>query len=349
MGMLIGPLQAAFQGKGTGMHTQTTMLRSFARGAVLSFLAVGLQSPLWAAQAPFDRIVVFGTSLSDPGNLFALQHVNNTPPYTAFEDPLLVPGAAYAIGGHHLSNGATWIEQLAQPLGLEGSVGPAFAGSGGATNYAVAGARAYNDGINVNLHDEVARFSNDVAGVAAPGALYVMEMGSNDVRDALPHYLTGDAAGGDLILGEALASIGGELQALYQMGARHFLIWTVPDISLTPALRRLDEMSNTGTAIRGVARALAQGFNTHLALIVGSVESLPGADVKVLDAFQKVDEIVANKAAFGLADVQDACIMPGVAPFKCQVPDEYLFWDGIHPTKAGHAIIANQATIVLGL
>ena len=34
---------------------------------------------------------------------------------------------------------------------------------------------------------------------------------------------------------------------------------------------------------------------------------------------------------------------PGIAPFTCQRPDEFLFWDGIHPTKAVHAIIANEA------
>jgi outer membrane lipase/esterase len=265
-------------------------------------------------------------------------------------DPFLVPDAAYAIGGHHLSNGATWIEQLAQPLGLAGSVRPAFASSSrGATNYAVDGARAYNDGINVNLQDEVTRFSNDVGGVAPPGALYVMEMGSNDVKDALQHYLAGDTGGGNLILQEALTSIAGELQNLYVMGARHFLIWNVPDISLTPTVRLYDETFHTGTAIRGLALTLTQAFNGQLALIVGGFESLPGVDVKVLDAFADVEDIVAHKSEFGLTDVQDACIMPGVAPFQCQSPDKYLFWDGIHPTKAGHAITAHEAAIVLGL
>jgi phospholipase/lecithinase/hemolysin len=36
-----------------------------------------------------------------------------------------------------------------------------------------------------------------------------------------------------------------------------------------------------------------------------------------------------------------------VTPFTCQEPDEFLFWDGIHPTKAVHGIIAQEAASVL--
>jgi outer membrane lipase/esterase len=316
----------------------------------MGFLAFALELPASGAQAPFNRIVVFGTSLSDPGNYFALHNVNNTPPYTALVDPLtLFPDAAYAIGGHHLSNGATWIEQLALPLGLEGSVGAAFRSRGAASNYAVNGARAHNDGINLDLQEQVLQFTNDFAGVAPDGALYVMEMGSDDVFDALRHYLGGDVVGGKFILQQALTSIGGELGGLYQMGARRFFVWYVPDLGLTPAARRLDQALGTGTAIRGLARALAQGFNAQLALIVSNLQQLPGIDVKVFDAFKASDEIAGNPTEFGLSNVQDACIMPGVAPFQCQDAGHFLFWDGIHPTKAGHAITAQQAATVLGL
>jgi phospholipase/lecithinase/hemolysin len=312
--------------------------------------AVVVAFPSWGAGAPFDRIVVFGTSLSDPGNDFALHQINLTPPYLVLIDPLtLVPHASYAAGGHHWSNGATWIEQLARPLGLEGSVGAAFGSQGVATNYAVGGARAYNDGVNVDLQEQVLQFTNDFAGVAPDGALYVIEMGGNDVRDALLLYLGGDVNGANQILQQALTSIEVELATLYQMGARRFLIWNVPDLSLTPAARRLDLAAGTGTAIRDLVRLLAQGFNLQLSLIVTNFQQLPGADVKVFDAFKGTNDIVDNASEFGLSNVQDACIMPGVAPFKCQGTDQFLFWDGIHPTKSGHAIIGQQAAAALGL
>jgi len=63
------------------------------------FLLLALPS-LTGAQTAFGRILVFRTSLSDPGNTFELTGLQSTPPYDAL-DPLLVPGAPYAKGGNH--------------------------------------------------------------------------------------------------------------------------------------------------------------------------------------------------------------------------------------------------------
>jgi outer membrane lipase/esterase len=52
-------------------------------------------------------------------------------------------------------------------------------------------------------------------------------------------------------------------------------------------------------------------------------------------------------SAFGLTNVVSPCITPNVPPFTCDAPDEYLYWDGIHPSAATHAIIASEATSVL--
>src|SRR6186997_1126209 len=123
-------------------------VRTTAGLAVAAILAVASPSLPSAAQSPFSRIVVFGQSLSDPGNAFALRGGTNTPPDYVL-DPLLVPGAPYARGGHHFSNGATWVEQFARSLGLAGSVRPAYGSTSAvATNFAVGAARAYNDGQN---------------------------------------------------------------------------------------------------------------------------------------------------------------------------------------------------------
>ena len=93
--------------------------------AVATALALSMPDVSAIGRQPYSGIVVFGTSLSDSGNAFALRGGTNTPP-DYLVDPLLVPSVPYARGGHHFSNGATWIEQFARSVGLAGSVRPAF-------------------------------------------------------------------------------------------------------------------------------------------------------------------------------------------------------------------------------
>lgn len=310
-------------------------------------LASLLAVPVHAAKVPFPQIVVFGTSLSDPGNRFALTGGNNVPP-SYREDFLLVPDAAYARGGHHLSDGATWIEQAAQALKVPSAGRPAFRGSSAATNYAVDGARAYVTSLGgiVDFPEQVDFFLQDVGQAAPSDALYVIEIGSNDAFDAFRAFLAQQDGGP--ILQAALSSYAIQLQRLYAAGARHFIVLSVPDISLTPAVRKLDTVLFPQQGIAQLASNLAQGFNAGLTGIVTQFDALAGVDVTTIDTFQLVDEIVAaNGNGFGLTNVTDACIMPDTPPFQCQNRREYLFWDGIHPAQAGHGIIAQRVVSIL--
>jgi phospholipase/lecithinase/hemolysin len=297
-----------------------------------------------AAQTSFKKIVVFGTSLSDPGNAFALVGGTNTPP-DYDNDPFNVPNTPYARGGHHFSNGATWIEQFARPIGLAGNVGPAFRGSGGATNYAVGGARAREFGESPTLSVQVGAFLQQFGGSAPSNALYVIEMGGNDLRDALGALLV-DPTGGTsfAIVGAALAAINGNIRALHAAGARNFLVWNAPNIGLTPAIAPL------GPGVVGFADFLALTFNAGLESEFSTLRSeLAAIQIVTLNVYERINGVVLSPdpAEFGFTNVNTACIKPDTAPFACQNADEYFFWDGIHPTKAAHAIIAQTAASVL--
>jgi len=297
-------------------------------------------------RAPYSAIVVFGTSLSDSGNAFALRGGTNTPPNYLL-DPLLVPGAPYARGGHHFSNGATWVEQFARSLRLAGSVRPAFGSDSlKATNYAVGAARAYDDGRNFNLSNQVQAFLADHGGGVPTDALYVIEMGSNDIRDGIVAYQTGGPAAAQAILQKAIASIANNIQVLYQAGAREFLVWLPPNLALTPALRMLDQVSPGAAQL---ATGLSQMFNAGLSGVLTQFSVLPSISIARLDAYKLLNDIVADPQAYGLTNARQACVMPSDEPFFCQAPDEYLFWDGIHPTRAAHTIVAQAAASVLGL
>ena len=270
-------------------------------------------------------------------------------------NPLLIPNAPYARGGHHFSNGATWVEQFARSLGLAGTVRPAYGSESPlATNYAVGAARACDapGDANVNLAEQVEAFLADSSGLASSDALYVIEMGGNDVRDAIVAALGVLQRGGTFpqavqaaapTLACAQQAIQTAIVTLQQAGATQFLVWTVPNPGLTPAIRSL------GPGAVLVATSLTTLFNNQM--LLPTIEALDAAsdevDISVLDAFTLLQQITANPANFGLTNTTTACLTPNAEPFFCQAADEYLFWDGIHPTQAAHALVAHEAARVL--
>jgi phospholipase/lecithinase/hemolysin len=311
--------------------------------ATLALLAITVLLPHHAGAQPGPvEVVVFGDSLSDSGNGFALTKDNATPPDYGM-GAFLIPDAPYARGGHHLSNGPTWIEQLARPLGLSASVQPAFrSASSAAMNFAVGTARARAFGVAPSLAVQVATFLQKTGGTAPADSLYVIQIGGMDVRDAAaaPNEATALA-----ILTDAVTSIANAVTALRAAGARHFLIWNVPNVALTPTVQLLDALQP------GTAAAAALATSTFNALLAATLAPLPlalGITIVPMNADALFTSIVNNPGAFGLENVTDACVTPGDPPFVCSDPDRYLFWDGTHPTGAAHAIIAQVVRQLLG-
>ena len=328
---------------------------AFAKLWLFSFVvAIGLLAPGFASAdgRPFSRIVVFGDSLSDPGNAFALNggQFVQAPAYgmdgiDALGIPeviALIPEAPYANG--RFSNGPTWIELLANAIGLGSSVKPAFTGADrGAANYAVGGATAFGAG-PTDLRSQVELYLRDARGHARRDALYVIEIGGNDIRAALAMAMAGQDP--MVVIDAALASVAANIQKLHDAGARKFLLWNAPDLGRTPALRRLDALVAPGIA--GLATSLSGAYNLKLPGALEDVSGLRNVEIIPFDAFGLLQDVQADPAKFHLANAVDACIQPDVpafgfdteAPFRCAQPDRFFFWDGIHPTRAGHAIIA---------
>ena len=64
--------------------------------------------------------------------------------------------------------------------------------------------------------------------------------------------------------------------------------------------------------------------------------------------FALITDAVDNLGAFGFVNVEDACLTTVVyAGAVCKSPDCYLFWDGIHPTKMGHELLADAVLAAL--
>lgn len=305
------------------------MLHSISRWTLLALVLVF--ASLAQAQGCKNRFVVFGDSLTDPGNFYRAFGVTSKAPFA------LIPSAPYEIGGHCFSNGRTWAEQLADQIGSHDSGAAALLNPGQFTNYAVGGARA-RPGASPTPYDlttEVSLFLTNFGGQACPDASYVLWIGGDDLRDALEALAAGDPAGAGLIINQAVDSIANNVIALWSAGARNLVIFDAPDISNAPAVRA------AGPAAIGAGAQLSAAFNVGLAQAIGNLQALPRIQITRFDDNALLAAIIATPATFGLTDVRDTCLSFGVVPNAiCQAPDAFLFWDGIHPTSGGHGIVA---------
>jgi outer membrane lipase/esterase len=314
----------------------SNILSRIVRVGVLALVVLAPASP--ALAGPPHRFVVFGDSLSDPGNAFVLLRDVEVPPFDS-----LIPDAPYARGAFHFSNGPTWVEQLSLLDHALPSAGPALFIPLLFSNYAVGGARARHEG-PFDLSTQEGLFVRDFRGQGPRDALYVVFLGGNDLRDAL-EALALDSGGATslAIVQAALFSIRDNLLTLHAAGARHFLVPNAPDIGLAPAVRL------QGPAAQGAATFLASRFNAGLEAILQGLESGLGVEIVRVDVFRMLNEVVAAPAAFGLTDATDPCIALNTrAHAFCATPNKFLFWDGIHPTTAGHRILAERANAALG-
>ena len=308
--------------------------KNFSFTTVMVFTALFF-STLSHAQPVYSELVVFGDSLSDPGNAFILTGEASFPPYE------LIPDAPYARGGHHFTNGETWIEKLAKEL--HRNTGPALRTDKAFANYAIGGARARNAD-PVNLTAEVNLFLSNSGGHIDSDALYTMFVGGNDLRDAIDALALDPNMDTSIqIIEEAVTAIYDNIFALADLGAVNFLVVNGPDLSLVPAVLLEDNPE-----LESAAKFLSNYFNVALNAKLAELNANFPITIKTVDIFALFNHVVTTPEAFGLINVVDPCIdSDPVYEFVCFEPDTYLFWDGIHPTRAGHQVIADTALHIL--
>ncbi len=293
---------------------------------------------------PYSDIFVFGDSLSDGGNLhLALSSQDPAPGLTPLpiDGNDFIPSLPYDRGTGLLpamSNGANWIERLSPSLSGK-TLLPSLAGG---TNHAFAGARMATGSASPvpSVAEQVSGFLT-AAMSADPDALYVVWGGGNDARDALVTLSTGGIDAALSIVGAYADALQQAVSGLIVAGARSLLVPTVPDIGKVPAIQALD-VAQPGTA--AVASSLSAAFLSAYQQVLDGIEALlaPSYDFQLyrLDTYYLMDRVTTDPEAYGLTDASNAC----AASASCIAdPDGYFFWDGIHPTTAGHAIIAAAA------
>lgn len=295
----------------------------FTRIAAAVTVSVCALSTAPAYATSFTSLVVIGDSLSDGGNA---ANVGRYDPTQVITGNTYIPDNAYAP--RTLSNGPVWATNFAGLLGLPltPSVIPGSPPSpiGGGLNFAFASARS-TGGVAPSLTVQSDLYRAVSGGVADPTGLYIVQGGGNDARDALDAITGGE----DLFLAAGKAGakyaldVGKIVDQLQADGAKNIVVWNVPNAGLAPAVAAAAGGTLAGELVGGTMSA-------YLA------ERLDGeVGVTIFDTFSFITAAYLNPSAFGFTNVADAC--GAISGANC---DQYLFWDGIHPTAAMHRALA---------
>ena len=283
------------------MRTKLPIQSSFLAIAAVSAMAL---SSAASATTP-SKIVAFGDSLSDNGNVLA-----------RFGGA--VPAAPYYQG--RFSNGPVAVEVMAQTLGL-GLEDLAYGGAKtGLDNHITTGGFLNGTGVKSQVNNYVAAHTGSVDA----SALYVVWAGANDFFDAFTAATVATAT----------QNLLQDVAALYGAGARQFFIPTLPDLQYTADAIAAGGAQQTGAHLLSVA------FNGTLTSAMGNLQStLPGAQIQVFDVNPVLTSIRGN-----YANVSNPCWTGSYQGFNqpgtlCANPAGNYLWDSVHPSASVHLAV----------
>ena len=261
--------------------------------------------------------------------------------------PPFLPG--YFNG--RFSNGPTWIELLSNPANSsnpDSSMnrfwgGFLFGGPfnvDGNVNAAIGGAQTVS-GFPPSVQTQIATFLA-AGGVFGPNDLVSIQGGANDFFNffgANPNPTQTDLQNFATLTGVNEAS---NIAFAIGAGAKTILVSNLPNFGATPSFN-----GSPATAQGGLFASAV--YNTTLDQATQQLAALhPNVNLVQMDWFSALNVVIANPAAFGFTNVTDACILtPSCAGASVADQNRFLFWDTVHPTEAGHELLAEYAALLL--
>ncbi|XP_078162293.1 GDSL esterase/lipase EXL3-like [Carex rostrata] len=321
-----------------------------------------LQSNAAVPQVP--ALIVFGDSITDPGNNNGLQFSwakCNFPPYGRdFKDQR-------ATG--RFSNGKIPPDFLASQLGIKEYLpayldpelsdedlltGVSFASGGaGFDDISAKLASAYTLWDQLQMFKEYKIKIEKVAGIERASkivsdSVYLIFLGNNDIMTT--YFSTNIRSNYDIpsyvnYLVQAASSFN---KNLYDLGARNIAVLGVPPLGCVPAVRTLrGGITRECVDIYNEATLL---FNTELsAEMTRLAPELPGSKIIYMDVYSILLDLIMNSSHYGFDEVTRGCCGTGeieatllcneISPCTCEDASKYLFWDAFHPTEKGYELL----------
>lgn len=301
-------------------------------------VAIGLAA-LVAAAGParataYSAEYVFGDSLSDNGNLAEVYYRQRLPNPPSYQNSFTNGPVAASLLASQLGLTLTpslWVTAFHDSFGLYG--GASFVPG---TNYAVAGAQAAAGTQGIDLANQVAAFGAYTTLTADPNALYYIEIGGNDVRNAALQG-TGAAA--------VTAGVDAELAAIQTLaleGAKNFLVVNVPNVGVIP------EFAQDNSSLATTATQYSQLYDQLLAAGLASLALPASTSITAFDLYGYNAGLISDASMLGFTDTTDRCYvntpLSAATTPQCGAGaaniDSFFYWDSIHPTARVQALWA---------
>lgn len=286
-------------------------------------------TPLLLINTPaprFTHLYAFGDSYSDNGNGFSIA-VKEMVAEGELDAEFQKWFETYYWEGR-ISNGPTAVEVLANQLNV------------GLTDYAVGGAKSdvsnnidWNALQNTGILKQVEKFKSDFNGENAdPEALYFIHISINDFLALLDKNPSHDK---ESTINQADRSVENIIKVVTQLvdsGARQFMIVNSIDLSKLPVVISDGFVED--------AKEFQSHINSRLPGEMQKLAQLPHVRITIFDPMTVSDEIWSNPNEYGFTDLTDYCMVADdTSTVVCESPDQYYFWDDIHPTRVVHQIM----------
>jgi phospholipase/lecithinase/hemolysin len=289
------------------------------------FFLVSLAVPTKAFAASFSQFFIFGDSLSDTGNAFTTTGGLTNPQKAIPPSPPFAPG--------RFSNGKVWVDYAEEQLKLNPI--PSVAIQAGTiprqgVNFAIGGAQtglqSTFPGTTFTIPGVLAQVGQfrQSSPVADPNALYAVFAGANDYTfNANPD------------VNQVVQNLSVAVGSLAQSGAKNIVVLNLPNLGETPFSR-----------VRGTSQQLnnlTKQHNTQLAVALQGLRlNNPNLNLTSVDINSLFDQVRGNPTRFGFKDVTNSCVIGDITNIisACNNPDDFLFFDAVHPTTKVHDLIA---------
>ena len=312
--------------------------------SVIVFLAIPI---LVNAQAPaFTQVIVFGDSLSDDGNIahrardlvgFSYPSSNfNYSDYRFTDDTNTAPAANLYTGTWHEQLEKTFLGLAVATNSLDGGTDYAFGGAttkdGTQDRTIINNPFPFGGGdFTITIDNMGKQIADYLASHAADAnALYILWGGGNDLFDDHSAQSVIDTAN----------RVGVLIQRLANAGARNFLVPNVPPLGAVP------NSFGDPTRVAELDLASATYRNQLNSVVASTINGLAASDITIhvdtFDVWLDVIRVLGQPRRYGFVDTIDSAQdQSGVNP------DQYLFWDDLHPTTGGHHDLAREANRLL--